>query len=64
MRVDRMISQIDWETLRAQKAALIEISEGNMLLLGLVSLLDAVQDAAVSDHIATEETVFGSLEVD
>ncbi len=58
---------VDWEWLRIQKATLVELSANRNVfnpavlanLDGLVSLLDALQDAA-ADALG-EKTVFGSV---
>jgi hypothetical protein len=53
-----VVERIDWELLAAQKSWLLSI--GVELGEGVVSLIDALQDAAVADGIATEEVVFGT----
>ena len=53
----KVIKSIDWELLRRQKEWLINHNAD-----GLLSLVDALQDAAVADNIATELEVFGVLE--
>jgi hypothetical protein len=69
---------VDWEELRLQKLALVELLDqdpGTMLqnvlgsaalqaqLNGLVTFLDAVQDTAADTYVS-KETVFGPLEDD
>jgi hypothetical protein len=61
------LSNIDWTLLRKQKAALVATevdargeSSGEHVL-GIIHLLDAIQDAVVADGLASEETVFGRL---
>lgn len=51
-----MIQSIDWGLLIAQKLWLLKM--GAPEADGLVSLLDAIQDAAVSSGLVLEETVF------
>lgn len=53
----KVIKSIDWELLRRQKEWLITNNAD-----GLLSLIDALQDAAVADNIATKSEVFGCLE--
>jgi hypothetical protein len=51
-----VVRKIDWELLRAQKSSLLW--SGNDLGMGVVELIDALQDAAVEDGLATEAEVF------
>ena len=60
--------QISWGELRQQKALLLELSEANFMtqsqqdhLLGLVCLLDSIQDLAVDAVGFDEELVFGEM---
>ena len=50
------LSGIDWPLLGQQKLWLIKQDE--LESMGLLSLIDALQDAAVADGVATEEDVF------
>ena len=59
-----VLRDTDWPLLQQQKLQLIERlddKEGDFLA-GLVSFLDALQDAVVDEGIATEEEVFGKSE--
>lgn len=66
-RVEQVVGIINWEALRDQKLVLLELAndpnrEGTRrgdALLGLVSLMDALQDAAAED--LGEFAVFGQL---
>lgn len=55
---------MNWKLLREQKEYCINEANNNpdaaQIYDGLVHLIDALQDAAVSDGIATERQVFGS----
>jgi hypothetical protein len=59
------IKGIDWQMLRGQKANLVEIQAFQIsqdqfnAVEGMLSLLDAIQDAAVDDGIFTSMEVFG-----
>jgi len=60
--------RIDWEQLRHQKMAALEIREQlsyqyEIALTGIVHLLDYIQDLAV-EHGMSENEVFGDYEVD
>lgn len=66
------VSSIDWEQLRAQKRWLLGVaqelsrkSRGKINIAesadGIINMIDALQDAAVADGIASEETVFNLL---
>lgn len=70
----KAVSRIDWEQLRAQKRWLLGVaqelsreSRGKINIAesadGIISLIDVLQDAAVADGLASEETVF-NLRVD
>jgi hypothetical protein len=52
-----VVERIDWELLAAQKSWLLAM--GADFGEGVVGLIDALQDAAVADGIATETAVFG-----
>lgn len=59
------IRKIDWALLRMQKAWLLGWEDdidfgGAHVAPGLINLIDALQDAAVADGVATEEEVFGT----
>lgn len=58
----RFVTFIDWAVLRDQKLAVQQcIGDDDELLTGLLNLLDALQDAAVDDGIATDSEVFGPM---
>ena len=54
---------IDWASLREQKAELIKYAwkdaDSNKLLEGIISIIDAIQDQAVEENGLTEMLVFG-----
>lgn len=54
-----MINNIDWALLRKQKEWLLY--NGSEEAMGLVELLDCIQDEAVATHGVREEEVFGNL---
>lgn len=64
------VKDINWRLLRLQKLAILEsiwrqeLNNTRLVnaLEGMISLIDAIQDAAVDDGIATELEVFGRLE--
>jgi|KBSSwiStaDraftv2_1062776.scaffolds.fasta_scaffold44048_4 hypothetical protein len=64
-QMDAVIRGINWKLLRKQKQELIYVAlphgsaDAEPELMGIVHLLDALQDAAVSDGIADERAVFG-----
>ena len=58
-----VFANMDWLLLREQKRHLLSLQDKTGAVQGVVHLLDAIQDAAVEDGIASEETVFG-FEVD
>lgn len=62
--LNKALTQTDWCLLRDQKARLNEITDhgDEELLEGLVSFLDAIQDAVIADDILTREQVFGECE--
>ncbi len=56
------VSSIDWEQLRAQKRWLLAIAKsGDSVADGLIHLIDALQDAAVTQGVSTEQEVFNLL---
>jgi hypothetical protein len=57
--LSKVISKTNWELLRNQKEWLW--NQESDKAIGLVHFLDAIQDAAVEDGIATELEVFGEL---
>ena len=61
-----VVSKIDWELLMEQKDYAINEAANNReceeIYLGIVHLIDAIQDAAVADGIATDAQVFGTRE--
>jgi len=62
-----VIEKIDWKLLGEQKQDLImvldvlsaELGSKKESLVGILNLLDSIQDDAVDTGIATEEEVFG-----
>lgn len=56
---DEVISNMNWDLLRKQKSFLW--NNGSDAALGLVHLIDAIQDAAVEDGFASKLEVFGEL---
>ncbi len=55
----RVVKSINWSLLRRQKAWLLrEAQLRNEEASGLLHLIDAIQDAAVSDKLASEAEVF------
>ena len=57
--LSKVISTTNWELLRNQKEWLL--NNGSDEAMGLAHYLDAIQDAAVEDGLATEFEVFGEL---
>lgn len=59
------VSKIDWPLLREQKLYCLNEADNNPdakgIYEGIIALMDAIQDAAVIDGLATEEEVFGDL---
>ena len=51
----------DWDLLRKQKLMLLEITDEQDELSGLVTLIDYIQDQAVESETWTQEEVFGSI---
>lgn len=68
MSIRNVIEQIDWKLLREQKEYCINEANNNHevghIYDGLVNLIDAIQDAAINDGLATETQVFGEFEDD
>jgi len=66
MSVTDTIKNINWKLLREQKEYCINEANNNQeatnIYDGLIHLIDALQDAAVNDGLATENEVFGELE--
>jgi hypothetical protein len=60
--LSKVISTTNWELLRNQKEWLL--NNGSDEAMGLVHFLDAIQDAAVEDGLATKLEVFGDLNDD
>ena len=60
MKITDALRNTDWTLLRKQKAFLLTFDDD--LSSGLLHLVDAIQDAAVADGIATEVEVFGPQE--
>jgi hypothetical protein len=54
-----MLDKIDWSLLRLQKQWLMSQEDPEGMSLGLIHLIDAVQDHAVDSGSATEQEVFG-----
>ena len=57
-----IIEAIDWVALSTQKNHLLNAIDGKPFdeqsLMGILHLIDAIQDAAVLDGFATEDEVF------
>ena len=63
MLVNQSIKMLlDLEELRQQKATLLAPSDGIPELLGIVGIIDAIQDQLVASGACTEEQVFGPEE--
>lgn len=60
--LSKVISNTNWELLRNQKEWLW--NHGSDEAMGLAHYLDAIQDAAVEDELATKLEVFGELNDD
>ena len=58
-----VLENTDWKLLREQKQALVNVTYNLDVpdLEGLVSWIDAIQDAAVKEGFATNEEVFGGV---
>lgn len=66
--MNKIFDNISWELLREQKQTLLEMEDRHGLskreketILGMVNLLDALQDTAVDELGFPEATVFGTL---
>ncbi len=63
MDISDVVARIDWHMLREQKAQLVSgdpsSAEYKEAVEGLVSLIDALQDAAVDSGVVDPEEVFG-----
>lgn len=60
--LEKAVKAIDWKLLRKQKDYCVNEasnSDAGEIYDGIVNLIDVLQDAAVKDGIASEETVFG-----
>ena len=57
--LSKVISNTNWELLRKQKEWLL--NNGSDEAMRLAHYLDAIQDAAVEDGLATKLEVFGEL---
>jgi len=55
----KLMKDINWDLLRTQKEWLL--NNGDNEAMGLVHLLDAIQDAVVAEGIVSEEEVFGTV---
>ena len=58
MTPTQLLRGIDWAELREQKLKLLR-QDPDLHDDGLICLIDAIQDCAVDNDIATEEEVFG-----
>ena len=62
----RVVRNMDWDLLRTQKTycenEAANAAEIGHIYDGIVSIIDAIQDAAVADGLASEVEVFGSEE--
>lgn len=56
MTPTQLLRGIDWAELREQKLKLLTNPNSDD---GLICLIDAIQDCALDNEIATEEEVFG-----
>ena len=65
LKIRHVVKHMDWPLLRAQKAycasEAARHNDARQMFDGLAHLIDAMQDAAVRDHIASAEEVFGEL---
>lgn len=64
MQVVAALQKTDWKLLREQKAQLLSMQGQSSATVehaidGLINWIDALQDAAVNDNIATQLEVFG-----
>jgi hypothetical protein len=66
MSVRDVVSNIDWELFSKQKLRVLVmidcagLSKGDVEVMdGIITLMDAIQDAAIDDGLATVEEVFG-----
>ena len=57
--LSKVVSNTNWEWLRNQKLWLL--TNGSDEAIGISHYLDAIQDAAVADELATKIDVFGDL---
>lgn len=68
MSIRNVIEQVDWKLLRDQKLYCLNEWNNNPeacdIYSGLVNMIDAIQDAAIADGLATETEVFGEFEDD
>jgi len=55
----KLMKDTNWDLLRTQKEWLL--NNGDNEAMGLVHLLDAIQDAVVAEGIVSEEEVFGTV---
>lgn len=59
MEIEKVVRSINWKKLTKQKIWLCQgLEDDDELGYGLLHLIDAIQDAAVSDGIASENEVF------
>lgn len=63
---EQVLQHMNWELLREQKGYCVNEAnnrpEVGEIYDGIVQLIDALQDAAILDGVATEEEVFGVSE--
>jgi len=61
--VEDVVQRIDWAFLREQKDYCLNESANNAevghIYMGLVHLLDSLQDAAFADGLGNEQKIFG-----
>lgn len=66
--IEVAVRTIDWKLLGEQKAYCLNEAANDRVVGqiydGLINMIDAIQDAAVKDEIATKEEVFPDLEVE
>lgn len=62
------MGKMDWELLRAQKRALVELRAGSVVTLeqeqgleGILNLIDFIQDQVVDSGQEPENVVFGDM---
>lgn len=63
--IRRTLKSLNWPLLRKQKETVLHLARSDIKLANhmydIAHLLDALQDAAVADGLATEDEVFGQF---